>query len=199
MSTYSIEQYLNKNTSFSGGDIIAAITLPTCFSPDARQIHIGNLQTISYSIHREIEPVRTLGNPNPTDWTRGPRTIAGTMIFTIFDKNLVYELQEKVLRKLADAVSAGDDITVSTLMRNDFAKFTIDSLYNQKVTMDMMPPFDIYINAKNEYGQWARQMIYGVVVCDEGQVMSVEDIIIENTMTYKAMNIKPIYTIPETQ
>ena len=59
----------------------------------------------------------------------------------------------------------------------------------------MMPPFDIYINAKNEYGKWARQMIYGVTVCDEGQVMSVEDIIIENTVTYKAMSLRPIYTL----
>ena len=187
-------QYVHKNTSFSGGDIVASITLPECVS-DGKQINIGNLQTISYSVHREIEPVRSLGEVNPKGWTRGPRTVAGSMIFTIFDKNLVYKLQEKVLYKMAQAVAKKDSAVIDTLMRNDFAAFTIENLYSQKVTLDMMPPFDIYINAKNEYGKWARQMIYGVTVCDEGQVMSVEDIIIENTVTYKAMSLRPIYTL----
>lgn len=196
MAVTPVEQYLNKNTSFSGGDLVASITLPDCLS-DGMPITIGNLQTISYSTHREIEPVRALGETNPRGWTRGPRTIAGSMIFTIFNKNLVYSLQEKVLRKLAESVSKKDTATIDTLMRNDFAAFTIQNLYDQNVTLDMMPPFDVLIDAKNEYGKSARQCIYGITVCDEGQVMSVEDIIIENTISYKAMSVKPIHAVKD--
>lgn len=182
---------VNKNTSFSGGDIVASITLPSNIS-DGKPFVIGNLQTISYSIHREVEPVRVLGSSNPKAWTRGPRTIAGSMIFTIFNKNLVYDLQKRVLLKLEEALRSGDKLGVDTLLRNDFAGFVIENLYKNNVVLDMMPPFDVSIMANNEYGKAAFLKINGIVVCDEGQVMSVEDIIIENTVSYKAMDIKPM-------
>ena len=194
----SNNNYIHKNTSFSGGDIVATIVLPQCVS-DGEHIVVGNLQTISYSTHREVEPVMSLGNPNPTGWTKGPRTIAGSMIFTMFDKNLVYKLQAKILAKLKEAIQKKDKLIIENLMRNDFAAFTIQNIYNQKVLMDMMPPFDIYINAKNEYGKESRMIIYGITVTDEGQVMSVEDIIIENTISYKAMGLKPLYAVDGEQ
>ena len=82
--------FVRKYTSFSGCDMVASITLPknVCSYP----IVIGNLQTVSYSIHREVSPVRKLGSINPIGWTKGVRTIGGSLIFTMFDKNLVYAL-----------------------------------------------------------------------------------------------------------
>lgn len=194
----TINEVLNKNTSFSGGDIVASITLPSNIS-DGQPFVIGNLQTISYSIHREVEPVRTLGSSNPKAWTRGPRTIAGSMIFTIFNKNLVYELQKRVLAKLDEFLKAGNKLEIDTLMRNDFACFVIENLYKQHIVLDMMPPFDITINAKNEYGKEAYLKVLGIVVADEGQVMSVEDIIIENTVSFKAMDVKPMVSKVEEE
>ena len=191
MKSSPLNEVVNKNTSFSGGDIVASITLPSSIS-DGQPFTIGNLQTVSYSIHREVEPVRVLGSSNPKSWTRGPRTIAGSMIFTIFDKNLVYELQKRVLLKLEEFLKSNNKQGIATLMRNDFANFVITNLYDQHIVLDMMPPFDISINAKNEYGKEASLKIYGVVVADEGQVMSVEDIIIENTVSYKALDIRPM-------
>ena len=79
--------YLRTNTSFSGCDIKAIINRPS-----ASPITLGNLSTITYSIHREVYPVRAVGVTNPRGFTRGPRTMAGTCIFTVLNKHALHEL-----------------------------------------------------------------------------------------------------------
>jgi hypothetical protein len=54
---------------------------------------------------------------------------------------------------------------------------------------DEMPPFDINITFLNEYGNSATLNLYGVHILTEGQTMSIEDMITENTMQYLAMDI----------
>lgn len=161
------KEYQHTYTSFSGADITASISLPTISTP----IVIGELQTISYSIHREVTPVRTLGRINPVGFTNGQRTIAGSLIFTVFDRHVVYDILEKVKENNNMGLS----------------KFDFDK---QSVLMDEMPPFDITISMVNEYGQQSRLAILGIVIVDEGQVMSIEDMITENTMSYLARDIR---------
>ncbi|TKJ01239.1 virion structural protein, partial [Bacillus cereus] len=55
---------------------------------------------------------------------------------------------------------------------------------------DELPPFDITINFMNEYGQSSKLVIYGVNLISEGQTMSVEDMITENTMEFIALDIE---------
>lgn len=156
------ERYAHTYNSFSGCDIVAVINIPGVEKP----LVIGELQTISYSIHREVSPVRALGRINPKGFTRGPRTIAGSLIFTVFDKNIV----NKVLQGMNRA----------------------EDKYMDHIVMDEMPPFDVVITMINEYGQSSYMVIEEIVIVDEGQVMSIEDMITENTMSYMARDIKPL-------
>jgi hypothetical protein len=142
-------------TSFSGADIIATFTSPT-----GKNIVIGELSTISYSIHREKFPVRALGNINARGFTSGYRTIAGTMVFTVFDRHAL--------------LSAMGNI-------NEYGMVYMMA--------DEMPPFDITISFINEYGHAASMTIYGITIVDEGQVMSIQDIMTENTISYMASGI----------
>lgn len=183
--------FTRKYTSFSGCDMVASITLPSNIS--SIPIVIGNLQTVSYSIHREISPVRKLGAINPIGWTRGVRTIGGSLIFTMFDKNIVYQLQEVILKKMKSDLDSNGTLNLELLQKNQFANYVLENLRQQKICMDMMPPFDITVTMKNEYGTASSQeIISGVIVQDEGQVASIEDIITENTMSFQATDIQPL-------
>jgi hypothetical protein len=76
--------------SFSGADIIAYIHIPPqkiggdeIAGPNSETEPVvgilGNLQTISYSTFREVDPVRSLGKTYADAYTRGPRTVAGLL------------------------------------------------------------------------------------------------------------------------
>ena len=78
------------NMSFAGVDIQATMVLPRIGDDTSSSvgdfIELGELQTISYSIHRENSPVRTLGHVNARGFVKGSRTIAGSLIFTVFNE-----------------------------------------------------------------------------------------------------------------
>lgn len=54
-------------------------------------------------------------------------------------------------------------------------------------------PFDVTITFANEYGQAAVRSIYGVELLNEGSGASMEDIVMEETMTFIARELGPMY------
>lgn len=143
--------------TFSGTDIIA-----TLLFPGSPPIVLGEVSTLSYSIYREKVPVRTLGRISAKGFTKGPRTVAGTIIFTVFDKHVVNTMRDQldVLRQ------AG------------------------RLKSDELPPFDLLLSGGNEFGAAAAMRIYGVTVIEEGMTFSVEDIFSENIWQYEARDIR---------
>lgn len=148
--------------SYSGTDIVAQIVLP-----GEEPLVLGELQTISYSMHRENTPVRAVGHVNPIAFGKGPRTIAGSLIFTLFNQYAFYRLKQ-----------------YSTLL---------SQVGNQVFPLaDMLPPFDIVLSFANEFGSFSKMSIFGVTIVDEGGTMSVDDLITEQTYTYMARGIQPL-------
>jgi hypothetical protein len=149
--------------SFSGADIVATIDIPGESGPKV----IGELQTITYSIHREKSPVRALGFANAKGFTFGSRTIAGTLIFTVFNKHIMDRFRNNIMQNgQKDWRTMGNFVT------------------------DELPPFNVTITFMNEFGYVARMAIYGVTIIDEGQTMSIDDMITENVMSYMARDIE---------
>ena len=157
------------NMSFAGVDIQATMVLPKIGGSDSTDdgdfIELGELQTISYSVHRENSPVRTLGHVNPRGFVKGARTIAGSLIFTVFNEYAFYRI-----KKFREA-----------LLEKNYAPLA-----------DMLPPFDVVLTFFNEYALAAKMKIYGITIVDEGQTMSVDDLITEQTYTYMARGIQPL-------
>jgi hypothetical protein len=145
--------------TYAGTDIVAEILLPT-----NETLTLGELQTISYSTHRENTPVRALGHVSPIGFVKGPRTIAGSLIFTVFNYYAFYRLEQ-------------------------FKEAVVGGIYPQA---DMLPPFDVIITFSNEIGAMSKMKLYGVTVIDEGQTMSVDDLITEQTYSYMARGIQPM-------
>lgn len=152
--------------SFSGTDITAQIIIPN----ERQPLHLGELSTISYSIHREQKPVRGLGKVNVKGFVRGARTIAGSMVFTVFDSYPFYRLEQ---------------------YRNLVYGTRVDSRTMYPLA-DMLPPFDMVLTFASEYGAFARMKILGMVIVDEGGTFSIENIISEQEFTYMATGIIPL-------
>lgn len=158
--------------SFSGADITATIVIPKIgengfLSNEGDVLEMAELQTISYSMHRENSPIRTLGHVNPRGFVKGARTIAGSMIFTQFNEYAFYRIES-------------------------YRKILSDSKGYYAPLADMLPPFDIVFTFFNEYGLAAKMKIFGVTLVDEGGTMSIDDLITEQTYTYMARGLQPL-------
>lgn len=168
-----------KGSSYSGTDITATIVMPVphipiaegsdddanIYKPRPSVLINGQVQTITISSARSIAPVRTLGTVPPAAYTRGGRTIAGTMIFSNLLRDAFIEHYQQ----------GRDDA------ETDFQSFFVDQL----------PSFDIILTAANEYGAIANSVIKGITITNFGTTMSVDDIYMESTYTYVAENFWP--------
>ena len=189
----SINKYLQTYTTFSVADIVATFG----------GIEIGALSGITFSVTREKAPIYTMGSPNPRSFSRGKRGIAGSLIFTVFDRPALYTMLDKnrangdpsqVFYTRSHNALPGD-----TSYKNRGIADVNDqgSSVVKKVPYyaDQIPPFDITITFMNEYGQAAVRSIYGCELLNEGSGASMDDIVIEETMTYVARELGPMYTV----
>ncbi|HHY08872.1 MAG TPA: hypothetical protein GX530_10265 [Corynebacteriales bacterium] len=142
--------------SYSGAEIVPVIDMPGRLQ---NPIVIGNIHTITYSTHSEIIQMRKLGSRRVGGFARGPRTVAGTLIFTVFERDIVRQLAPE---------------------------------YMDGILLDEMPPFNINVICRNDGGRISRYAILGVRLVDSGMVMSIDDIITENTVSYIAEDIVPL-------
>jgi hypothetical protein len=138
---------------------------------DAKTLALATCQTISISTFRDKKDVRACGSVYPKGFTRGARQIAGSLVFTVFDQN--------VLWSILDAHPS------------DFDAYSSAST----ALMDQLPPVDILISFANEYGSLSRMTIYGVEFVSEGQVMSIEDLLTESTVAYVARDLDPMRAV----
>jgi hypothetical protein len=180
-SGYGVQSYYSNSygmfNSFSGADIVAYIQIPPqpIGGNGPNQMTegtvgvLGTLQTISYSTFREVEPVRSLGNTYADGYTRGPRTIAGSLVWTVLDQYVLAEALQD---------SYGDDYDTSSIL------------------VDQLPPFNIIITFNNEYGDVASMGIYGVRIVNEGSTFSIDDMITEQTNSYIAQDIDLLHKGP---
>lgn len=152
----------NSYTSFSGAD-----TTVTVLFKYGKPVIIGEVQTVTYSLYTPTNPVYNLGSHKPSGYVRGPRTIAGTIIFTVFDRHALISAFHYAYDNYMDVKCLDKDYL-----------------------SDELPPFHLQISFLNEYGQSSVMTIYDVRITTEGQTMSIEDLITENTMQYMASDIR---------
>lgn len=191
--------YTKTFTSFAGADIIATFN----------GVVVGELQAITYSVTREKAPIYVMGDPNPKSFSRGKRGIAGSLVFTVFDRDALHKMKtvnQPVFRHGLNTTQSGAFDTDSLVAVHD-ASIDQSTVSSQWATArapkysDEIPPFDITINFLNEYGQSSKMTIFGVEIMNEGMGMSVDDITTEKACTFIARGIDDMvsdaYTEPK--
>jgi len=133
-------------------------------------VELATLQTLSVQTYREKEAVRACGSSYVKGYTRGNRTIGGSMIFTIFNEFAFASL----LRAM------GSD----SKLWGEMGDTDISS-----VITDQLPPLDLTIIFANEYGSISQMGIYGVEFMTDGMTMSIEDLLSEEVCQFVARDV----------
>jgi len=149
---------------------------------------LANVQTLSFQIFREKNPVSGCGSVKPLGYTKGVRRIAGTMVFVEFAQDTLYQLvtQNNIRLSLSDRGTRG-----------------------AYVSADQVPPLDLIVLFNNEYmsdtGQPKASVLklFGVQFMSESTVLSIHNMFIEKTTNFIAEDYSPmrntdyIYSIDE--
>jgi hypothetical protein len=133
-------------------------------------------QTMSLSVFRPKTPVRCLGAVYPRSFVRCSRTIAGTLIFTVFHKHVLQEL-----------LTAGLNPYSTGQVGRDY-----DFYHDTTMLPDQLPPLDVTMVFANEYGNTSYLTVWGLEFVSEGTTFSIEDLFSESTMQFVARDIDPI-------
>jgi len=140
-------------------------------SKGQQTVVLASLQTLSVQSHREKFAVRALGHSYVKGYTRGPRTIAGSMIFTVFNEHALAALT----RSLGKSATYGEkDLFLHTLLP------------------DQLPPIDLTIAFANEYGSLSQLRLFGVEFINDGATYSIEDLMTENIINFVARDADPM-------
>lgn len=179
--------------SFSGCDILATF---------GGQI-VGEMQGITFTIQREKVPLYVFGVTDPIAYSRGKRGIAGSAVFLTFDRNALQssmkersqfwaKLREVRSRRL---LLTGEDALSETLgtERQTFTgkDLPTGSIVANSWYADQIPPFNIVLTATNEYGGGAVMSIIGAEIVNDGSSVSIDDPVVDQSMTYVARTILP--------
>jgi len=143
---------------------------PVFYVPGEEPLIMGSVDTITYSMHREKIQVRPCGRVSPGGVIRGKRTIAGTLIFKMFNGN-----------------------ELKSLLSNS------DQYYNS-ILADELPPFTIVITIPlvGEGGDVTSEslqappyviVLTGVEIVDQAFSLSIDDTVIEQSFSYIARDI----------
>lgn len=154
--------------SFSGGDMRVLLELDANSDPQGpRSKQLIELSTISVSVHREKALVRAVSYINPKGIARGTRTIAGTMILTQFNVDILYRFIE---------YPSPHDLSH-------------DSFYQKP---DQIPPFNLILLFADELGNSSMRRLIGVEMVTDGTTYSINDMYTEQTISYYAMDFTPL-------
>lgn len=148
----------NTYSSYAGTDIIAVFRFPDIIE-NAKPMVFGELTTISYSIYRDKFPVRALGFTNPKGYTKAGRTIAGSMIFTMFNKPIINQVVQNIYSKKFNMIP------------------------------DELPPFSVDITFCNEYGSKTHIALFGVEIVEGNQIMTVDNLQTNEQYSFVAQDI----------
>lgn len=123
--------------------------------------------TITVSVHREVSPVRASGYYNPKGFALGKRTIAGTLIVTQFTADVLFNF-------------------IQSILMTDGSK---DSTFTK---IDQLPPFNITMIFTNELGYASQRKLLGVKFVTDGVVYSIQDMMVEQTISWMALDFTPL-------
>lgn len=171
--------------SYSGADCRAY-----AFFPDdpGNMVDLSSLATISISVHEAKSPVRRLGERGVSGYTKGIRTIAGSMVFLVIEDHPLWKL-----------IHANNNY-FSTDWNRDLERSI--SRINKRKLSTMIRPFNIMLVYQTEIikntsldhakkfttNEKASLIIEKIDILNEGLVTSVNDMVTEVQMQFVAQD-----------
>ena len=148
--------------------------------------------TLSYSVFRVKVPVVTLGQNSVDGYGLGVKTVAGTMIRSVFMTDRLSEFQtncyllnqeqiQERLDNLDGKMSTGVPLKDQlAFMKDDLSYFNI---YMVSVSEELK-------NYTSNAPFMKQEMIIGAMIINNGQTYSIEDLITESTFSFQAKAVR---------
>lgn len=190
-----------------GSDIQVMLEFPTIFvNGQAAILHMASCISISYSVYRAKSMVYNIGQPVLGGLSIGKKYVAGSIITVSYD---IDEISNFVETNLAQAnngqafkKNSNGTIDDSASSAGTFGIFGDDGDQSLKdvhtVMRDDLTPFNIHLLSSEEnYGDARanRIVVYGAQFINNGQVMSINDLITENTLQFIGRDIREQHAI----
>jgi len=158
---------------------------PRAFSRGKRGI-AGTLIFVIFDRHALLETLRDLQFQSDTDDIRPE--YAGAQ-----DQSLEASLRATSGRLPSTPIGGGIATSPSeTQQESDIVSFVNeDQEAASPWYVDQIPGFDITLTAANEYGALAMMKIFSVEILNEGWGVSIDDMVLEQQMTYVARAVLP--------
>src|SRR5690606_9531130 len=113
-------------------------------------VPVKGLVALSWSTHKDKNPDRRLNDSTPKRRSRGTASVAGTLIFNLFDEDPMRAISPNEF--FHGHLAIGDSSGFST--------------FNETASVDL-PPFDLMITFSNEYGSTSAMTIFGIDITDD--------------------------------
>ena len=189
-TTYELEQTYK---TIPGTIVKVLIEFPN-YSEDGKSavIELDDVMTLSYSVFRVKVPVVTLGQNSVDGYGLGVKTVAGTMIRSVFMTDRLSEFQtncyllnqeqiQERLNNLDGKMSTGVPLKDQlAFMKDDLSYFNI---YMVSVSEELK-------NYTSNAPFMKQEMIIGAMIINNGQTYSIEDLITESTFSFQAKAVR---------
>ena len=150
--------------------------------PASMYIWLGTVISLSYSVYRNKKAVHSLGHKVISGFASGPRYVAGTIIKTMFlEDDLILGLQ-KLREELKKSGRYTDELAILNM--------TATPQSHSNLMLDDILSCNIIVLYMSEYQEnMIKEVITGATFINNGQVMSVNDMITETTISYIAQDV----------
>jgi hypothetical protein len=160
------------------------------FSP----VKMTQMATISISIHEAKSPVRRIGERGVSGYTRGIRTIAGTIVFLVIEDHPLRMLAAKDPANIySNLVGWSRDLTTKGVgSGRDGNKIKFDNKISTLISpMNIMLRYQTEVARNGQADPGASMILEGVEFVNEGIVTSVNDMVTEVVCQFVAQDIRP--------
>jgi hypothetical protein len=172
-------------------------SLKTSFETNANffsPVKMTQMATISISIHEAKSPVRRIGERGVSGYTRGIRTIAGTIVFLVIEDHPLRMLAAKDPANIySNLVGWSRDLTTKGVgSGHGKNKIKFDNKISTLISpMNIMLRYQTEVARNGQADPGASMMLEGVEFVNEGIVTSVNDMVTEVVCQFVAQDIRP--------
>lgn len=174
--------YVDDFTSVSGSDIVGVFG----------HVEFLNLQGVSVSVNREIQPIYVMGRVDPTSFVRGKRGVAGSLVTVCNDRGALHDIMEQFSLY---AASTGEYNKIPGQNSQAFAGNALDPANIGRLGFqlrpahyaDQIPPYDVTLVGRADNIAATISRIGGVFNVSMGTGMSIDDNSIEQQFTFVAL------------
>lgn len=171
---------------------------------DSVVIELDDVMTLSYSVYRAKMPVVTLGQTSVGGYALGVKTVAGSMIRSVFTTDNLTQFQskcyiansEQIKKRMAHingTVPSGvPEKEMWSFMKDDLATFNIHTVV---LSENQVNAYETDEQSSTLFTRF--ESILGCVIMNNGQVYSIEDLITESTFSFQAKSVKSSSDITE--